>query len=142
METPKTLNDCTMAEWDAASKAVYASQHVDGGWESKPPPWAKANRARSLIQIPKITNDAIEKWIEELRRVERTATMQAPKHYQDTKLMDLLIEKDVPFAEGNVIKYVYRWKEKDGLKDLYKARDYLLAIIAHAELTCSTEVSK
>ena len=48
--------------------------------------------------------------------------------------MDLLIEKNVPFAEGNVMKYVFRWKEKDGLKDLYKARDYLNAVIAHEEL--------
>lgn len=61
--------------------------------------------------------------------------MQSPKHYQDTKLMDLLIEKQVPFAEGNVIKYVFRWREKDGLKDLYKARDYLLALIAYEELS-------
>lgn len=141
METPKTLNDCIVAEWDAASKAVYASQHVDGGWESQKPIMGYAIPTMGSV-YPSITNPAIEKWIEELRRVERNATMQAPKHYQDTKLMDLLIEKDVPFAEGNVIKYVYRWKEKDGLKDLYKARDYLLAIIAHAELTCSTEVSK
>ena len=59
--------------------------------------------------------------------------MKSPDHYGDTRLMDLLIEKQVPFAEGNVMKYVFRWKEKDGLKDLYKARDYLLAIIAHAE---------
>lgn len=60
--------------------------------------------------------------------------MQAPEHYKDTKLMDLLIEKEVPFAEGNIMKYVYRWREKDGIKDLYKARTYLDAVIAHAEL--------
>jgi len=60
--------------------------------------------------------------------------MQSPNHYQDTKLMDLLIEKNVPFAEGNIMKYVYRWKEKDGIKDLYKARDYLNAVISHEEL--------
>lgn len=60
--------------------------------------------------------------------------MQSPKHYADTKLMDLLIEKNVPFAEGNIMKYVYRWKEKDGIKDLYKARDYLNAVISHEEL--------
>jgi hypothetical protein len=60
--------------------------------------------------------------------------MISPQHYKDTKLMDLLIEKQVPFAEGNVMKYVFRWQEKDGIKDLYKARDYLQAIIAHEEL--------
>jgi hypothetical protein len=60
--------------------------------------------------------------------------MQSPDHYQDTKLMDLLIEKQVPFAEGNIMKYVYRWREKDGIRDLYKSRDYLLALIAYEEL--------
>ena len=59
--------------------------------------------------------------------------IQSPTHYKDTKLMDLLIEKEVPFAEGNIIKYVFRWKEKDGIRDLYKARDYLNAVIAHEE---------
>lgn len=60
--------------------------------------------------------------------------INAPTHYKDTKLMDLLIEREVPFAEANVMKYVFRWKEKDGLKDLHKARDYLNALIAHVEL--------
>lgn len=48
--------------------------------------------------------------------------------------MDLLIDRNVPFAEGNIMKYVFRWREKDGLKDLLKARDYLNALIAHEEL--------
>lgn len=60
--------------------------------------------------------------------------MQSPDHYEDTKMMDLLIEKEVCGAEFNIIKYTYRWKKKDGLKDLYKARDYLNALIAWAEL--------
>lgn len=60
--------------------------------------------------------------------------MQSPSHYRDTRLMDLLIDRQVPFADGNVIKYVFRWREKDGLKDLRKAADYLHALIAHEEL--------
>ena len=64
--------------------------------------------------------------------------MNAPTHYQDTKLMDLLIERNVPFAEGNIMKYVFRWREKDGLKDLHKARTYLNALIAHVELEQAT----
>ena len=58
----------------------------------------------------------------------------APNWYKDTDLMDLLIRKEVPFAEGNIMKYVYRWKLKDGLKDLYKARDYLNALITAEEI--------
>ena len=57
-----------------------------------------------------------------------------PQHYKDTKLMDLLIEKNVGFAEGNIIKYVYRWKQKNGIEDLHKAKTYLDALIAYEEL--------
>lgn len=64
--------------------------------------------------------------------------IKSPKHYQDTKLMDLLIERQVPFAEANIMKYVFRWREKDGMRDLYKARDYLNALIAHEELQHAT----
>jgi len=53
--------------------------------------------------------------------------------------MDLLIDKQVPFAEGNIMKYVFRWREKDGLKDLVKAKVYLEALIAFEEMK---EVSK
>lgn len=60
--------------------------------------------------------------------------MDIPKHYGSTTLMDYLISHNIMFAEGNVIKYVARWKEKDGLKDLRKAADYLHALIAHEEL--------
>lgn len=60
--------------------------------------------------------------------------MQSPSHYGDTRLMDLLIDKQVPFAEGNIMKYVFRWREKDGLRDLHKAKIYLDALIAYEEL--------
>lgn len=55
--------------------------------------------------------------------------------------MDLLIDRIVPFAEGNVMKYVFRWREKDGIKDLYKARDYLNALITHEEFRAVTNFS-
>lgn len=65
--------------------------------------------------------------------------MKTPSHYQDTKLMDLLIEKQIPFAEGNIMKYVYRWRSKGGLNDLYKARDYLTALITFEEYTDASQ---
>ncbi len=67
--------------------------------------------------------------------------MESPEHYSDKKMMELLIEKEICGAEFNIIKYTYRWKKKDGLKDLYKARDYLNALIAWAELKSATPVS-
>jgi hypothetical protein len=33
------------------------------------------------------------------------------------------------FCEGNVIKYVTRWKDKNGIKDLEKAKHYIELLI-------------
>lgn len=59
---------------------------------------------------------------------------EIPKHYGGTELMDLLINRNIPWAEGNIMKYVFRWREKDGLRDLHKAKIYLDALIAYEEL--------
>ena len=35
----------------------------------------------------------------------------------------------IPFAEGSVIKYVTRWRDKGGIEDLKKARHFLDLLI-------------
>jgi Cdc6-like AAA superfamily ATPase len=37
------------------------------------------------------------------------------------------------FHEGNIIKYVSRWRQKDGLADLRKAKFYIERLIELAE---------
>lgn len=37
------------------------------------------------------------------------------------------------FCTGNVIKYLWRWKDKGGLEDLKKARWYIDKLIQHLE---------
>ena len=37
------------------------------------------------------------------------------------------------FDTGNIIKYICRWKQKDGLRDLKKAQWYLNHLINHVE---------
>jgi len=39
------------------------------------------------------------------------------------------MENELPYAVGNVIKYVMRYKDKNGLEDLQKAKRYLDMII-------------
>lgn len=53
-------------------------------------------------------------------------------HYNGTDLLDLLVKHQVPFAEGNIMKYVFRWRKKGGIDDLFKARDYLNALVEQA----------
>lgn len=51
-------------------------------------------------------------------------------HYGDgVQPLDLIDSMDLGFYEGQVIKYVSRWEDKDGLKDLEKAAFYLNRLI-------------
>lgn len=58
-----------------------------------------------------------------------------PGHYVQWKMepFTFLIINQVPFAEASVIKYVMRWRKKDGLKDLRKAKRIIEMLIEFEE---------
>lgn len=47
-----------------------------------------------------------------------------PDHYTQWRIepFTFLMLNNVPFPEGNVCKYVLRWRKKNGVQDLRKAR--------------------
>jgi hypothetical protein len=54
----------------------------------------------------------------------------AGTHYQRAiQPWDIISEWDLDFWEGNVVKYILRWKDKDGVQDLKKAKHYLEYLI-------------
>ena len=57
-----------------------------------------------------------------------------PVHYHfEIEPFDYIHDNDMGFAEGNVIKYITRWRYKDGIKDLYKAKKYIEMLISKEE---------
>lgn len=52
-------------------------------------------------------------------------------HYKGKAIQpwDYIISNELGYLEGNVVKYVSRYKEKNGLEDLKKARHYLDKLI-------------
>ena len=53
-----------------------------------------------------------------------------PKHYtQGIECWDYIVSHEMGYLEGNIIKYITRYKDKDGLNDLLKARAYLDRLI-------------
>lgn len=67
--------------------------------------------------------------------METLKTQVGGSHYQAYAIqpLEFCLKNDIPFAEGNVIKYVCRYKHKNGLEDLLKARHYLDALIEREE---------
>ncbi len=68
--------------------------------------------------------------------VKRTEKVNHPAHYNSGKIevIDAIVDWDLDFIEGNVVKYVTRAKHKgDELGDLKKARWYLDYLIKNLE---------
>jgi hypothetical protein len=52
-------------------------------------------------------------------------------HYLKYKIqpVDFIIKNNIGFVEGNIIKYILRFKEKGGVQDLLKAKHYIDLLI-------------
>jgi hypothetical protein len=58
-----------------------------------------------------------------------------PGHYQyPIQPKDYAQANGLTFAQGNVVKYVTRYKAKGGVRDLLKAIDYLLDLAEYEQL--------
>jgi len=56
-------------------------------------------------------------------------------HYKGLAIQPItyIFANGLGFAEGNVIKYVTRWRAKNGIEDLKKAQHYLELLIQQAQ---------
>jgi len=54
-----------------------------------------------------------------------------PSHYKQGKIevIDFILDQKLNYLEGNIIKYVSRYKYKNGLEDLKKAQWYLNKVL-------------
>ena len=54
-------------------------------------------------------------------------TQVGGRHYNDMKIQPIvfIMENGLSYAQGNVIKYVCRYLDKNGAQDLVKAKQYI-----------------
>lgn len=60
-------------------------------------------------------------------------------HYKDQAIqpVEYIHANNIGYMEGNVIKYVSRWRSKNGIKDLEKAKHYIELLIELETRECS-----
>ena len=58
-------------------------------------------------------------------------TQVGGNHYKDLKIqpIEFIHANNIPFCEANAIKYLCRWRNKNGIEDLKKARHYIDLLI-------------
>lgn len=58
-------------------------------------------------------------------------------HYKKLKIqpVEYIYANNIGYMEGNIIKYVTRWRDKNGIADLLKARHYIDLLLELEEKT-------
>ncbi len=66
--------------------------------------------------------------------------INSPKHYTQNGIecieaikASMTSDGFLDYCKGNVLKYIWRWRDKGGAEDLEKARVYLTWMIEEAE---------
>lgn len=74
---------------------------------------------------PAATFEQVEAWVDNINR---------PKHYtQGIETWDYISSQGLGYMEGNIIKYITRYKHKNGREDLLKAQAYLNKLLENVK---------
>lgn len=58
-------------------------------------------------------------------------TQVGGSHYKTLKIqpVEYIHANQLPFIEGNIVKYITRWRQKNGVEDLKKVKHYVELLI-------------
>jgi hypothetical protein len=64
-----------------------------------------------------------------------------PVHYANSVIepIEYITKNKLSYCEGNVVKYITRWRSKGGVEDLLKAKQYIDFIIDKESVITVTE---
>jgi hypothetical protein len=88
-----------------------------------------------MTKPPIPTSDQLDLFHETTRKHVQALTANdvqvAGTHYKSKAVQpwDYIVANNLGYLEGNIVKYVSRWKDKGGVDDLKKARHYLDKLI-------------
>ena len=79
--------------------------------------------------------DLIKTMTEFVQALTANDVQVAGTHYKGKAIQpwDYIVGNNLGYLEGNIVKYVSRWKDKGGVDDLRKARHYLDKLIETQE---------
>jgi hypothetical protein len=79
-----------------------------------------------VIPVSEETLKEVNKFMSTVNNIQHGGT-----HYKDKTMQpwDYIAANNLGYFEGNVVKYVSRWRDKGGVEDLRKARHYLDKLI-------------
>lgn len=81
--------------------------------------------------LPKVNTSTPMPPCKPVKEESALAVQQGGDHYKKMKIqpVEFIHANGIPFIEGSVIKYVSRWRSKNGIDDLKKAKHFLDLLI-------------
>ena len=81
----------------------------------------------SESSVTEVTAEELEEW----NRMTALSKQVAGNHYKDLPIqpVEYIHANALGYFEGNVVKYVSRWRKKNGIADLEKAKHYIELLI-------------
>lgn len=78
-----------------------------------------------------VTTEVTPEELEEWNRMTALSKQVAGNHYKDLPIqpVEYIHANAIGYFEGNVIKYISRWRKKNGIADLEKAKHYIELLI-------------
>jgi hypothetical protein len=82
-------------------------------------------------QDVEIIKQAIQDWRQAMNQTTANQTQIGGDHYKAKSIQpwDFIAANQLGYFEGNIVKYLSRWRDKGGINDLKKARHYLDKLI-------------
>lgn len=109
----------------------YEATENDGGLEV-----FVTDNMLTRVEVDVNNEDAVEE--SEPEESPEPDMVDRPNHYtagmpEGVEVIDIINAQEAGYLHGNVLKYMLRWKFKNGLEDLKKARVYLNWLIEKVE---------
>ncbi|SIQ14611.1 DUF3310 domain-containing protein [Marinobacterium stanieri] len=93
--------------------------------------WARAETVPKGEKMERLVPDHIGDTTEEVKPVRALDTQEGGNHYKSLKIqpVEYIHANGIGYFEGCVIKYVTRWRSKNGIEDLRKAQHFIHLLI-------------
>lgn len=141
MDAGQSCTACVYSHVDG-DKDPCRSCVFDGGakkWSN----WTPASWVRNIPSMPRASRTIpIGPVADEGTRIVSDHTAKRPtdtqvggNHYSKNAIqpIDYIRANKLGYCEGNVVKYITRWRDKGGVQDLQKAKHYIDFLIEEAE---------
>lgn len=122
-------NDGTRWAYIKGDWCFYSTYEKNKGWLPCVP---HSDKEYTFTEFDSTFERLMNNDVENIDRESKATDVQiGGGHYKDMKIqpIEYIMKNNLNFCQGNVIKYISRYKHKNGLEDLKKVKHYVDLII-------------